>query len=137
MANAGSIGVDKSSPAWPQRTAQGTTQAREAQERPTSSSRAPGFRKSLRSGRARRAGLLLTGARRAAGRRLWGPAGLLGQQLVEGLGGLPVVVLAAGAVLLHDAVVLAAEPASFDAEGEVAGPVLTPAPELGTPNPVL
>lgn len=50
--------------------------------------------------------------------QVWGPAGLLGQQLVEGLGGPPVLVLTAGAVLLHDPVVLEAEPASFDAGGK-------------------
>lgn len=56
-------------------------------------------------------------------RRGWsrGAAGLLCQKLVEGLGGLPVLVLAAGAVLLHDPVMLAAEPSCFDAGGEVAG----------------
>ena len=52
---------------------------------------------------------------------VWGALGLLSQQLVEGFGGLPVFVLAAGAVLLHDPVVLAAEPARLGAGGEVAG----------------
>lgn len=52
---------------------------------------------------------------------VWEASGLLGQQLVEGFGGLPVLILAAGAVLLHDPVVLAAEPARLGAGGEVAG----------------
>lgn len=51
--------------------------------------------------------------------QLWATVGLLSQQLVEGLGGPPVLVLAAGALLLHDPVVPTAEPSSFDAAGEV------------------
>lgn len=61
---------------------------------------------------------MLKGPRRG---QVWGTAGLLGQQLIEGLGGPPVLVLAAGAVLLHNPVVLEAEPSSFDAGGEGAG----------------
>ena len=63
-------------------------------------------------------------SRAVRGRRrggVCGAAGLLSQQLVEGLGGLPVLVFAAGAALLHDPVVPAAEPARFGAGGEVAG----------------
>lgn len=41
--------------------------------------------------------------------------GLLSQQLVEGLRGLPILILTAGALLLHNAVVLAAEPACLGA----------------------
>lgn len=41
--------------------------------------------------------------------------GPVSQQLVEGLRGLPVVVLTAGALPLHNAVVLAAEPAGRSA----------------------
>lgn len=73
-----------------------------------------------RRGEARRGRVTLSVVRGQQRSQIWGRAGLLGQQLVEGLGGPPVSVLAAGAVLLHDPVVLEAEPARFDAGGEEA-----------------
>lgn len=65
--------------------------------------------------------------------------GLLGQQLVEGLGRLPVLSLAAGTILLHDAVVLAAEPASLGAGEMAAGrpSFLTRLLGIPVPPPIL
>lgn len=127
------LGSINSLTTWGCLTEELCTSGGDAQDKTTSSPPAPLFRPRLQELRGS------GGGGEAALMRGIAAAGLLSQQLVEGLGGLPVLVLAAGADLLHDPVVPATEPARFGAGREVAGwaGFLGRLPTISVPPPVL